>query len=179
VFLYHLQLSLGILRQGQYSGGRHLLCDSQGSHYQDAFVLIDPDVMSRDNSKQFGVTDLGSEGIDNFFAHQKCNGFCRNHWLKPHCPQKSSRIPCAISTSMSLTLGTQQSDADRKKKCLVCALSTLTIVPSPMLSVLLLFSFHFLLRMFLYHLQLSLHILCQRQSSSWFDMLLVVGRMIE
>lgn len=46
--------------------GMFLLCDLQGGHYQDEYVLTDPVVMSSNNSKRFGATDLGSEGINNF-----------------------------------------------------------------------------------------------------------------
>lgn len=98
-----------------HSGGRHLLCDLQGGHYEDAYVLTDPVVMSADNSKRFGSGDLGREGIDNFFAHHRCNRFCQGNWTKPTNPQRSSRIPRASSTSLSLTLGTVKSEADRKK----------------------------------------------------------------
>jgi hypothetical protein len=98
-----------------HSAGRYLLCDLQGGHYEDAYVLTDPVVMSNDNEKRFGATDLGSEGIDNFFAHHKCNCFCQNNWMKPFRPRASSRIPCLASTSMSLTIGTKKSEADRKK----------------------------------------------------------------
>jgi len=99
----------------QHSNGKYLLCDLQGGHYQDAYVLTDPVIMSSSNEKQFGATDLGSEGISNFFAHHKCNQFCRHAWKKPSCPQISSRIPRLASTSMSLTVGSKKSVADRKQ----------------------------------------------------------------
>lgn len=37
-----------------YSNGHHLLCDLQGGHYKDAYVLTDPVIMSSDNQKRFG-----------------------------------------------------------------------------------------------------------------------------
>ena len=49
-----------------HSRGQFLLCDLQGGHYQDSYVLTDPVVMSSDNEKRFGATDLGSEGISIF-----------------------------------------------------------------------------------------------------------------
>ncbi|KAL7525714.1 hypothetical protein ACHAWF_001476 [Thalassiosira exigua] len=97
------------------TGGKHLLCDLQGGHYEDAYVLTDPVIMSKDNSKAYGSGDLGSEGIDNFFAHHECNKYCRWSWAKPQMPRVSSRIPCSASTSFSLTLGTLKSKQERKK----------------------------------------------------------------
>jgi hypothetical protein len=52
-----------------------VLCDLQGGLYGDTFVLTDPVLMSCKKGK-FGPTDLGQEGIDNFFYHHKCNPFC-------------------------------------------------------------------------------------------------------
>jgi len=86
-----------------YSSGQYLLCDLQGGHYFDCYILTDPVVMSANNSKQFGSGDLGKEGIDNFFAHHRCNRFCQGHWNKPVRPRASSRIPCSQGTSLSLT----------------------------------------------------------------------------
>jgi len=94
--------------------GKYLLCDLQGGHYQDAYVLTDPVIMSQDNSKKYGSGDLGSEGIDNFFSHHTCGKMCR-HWLKPNKPIKSERISVNSSTTLSLTLGTKQSEAERMR----------------------------------------------------------------
>jgi hypothetical protein len=91
------------------------LCDLQGGHYQDSYVLTYSVVMSSDNEKRFGSTDLGSEGISNFFAHHKCNCFCQSTWMKPSRPRVSSRILRLKSTSMSLTIGTKRSEAERKQ----------------------------------------------------------------
>jgi len=97
--------------------GQHLLCDLQGGHYEDCYVLTDPVVMSR-NKKEFGATDLGVEGMNNFFAHHKCNGFCDRTWLKPTSPKASLRLPPVASTSMSLSIGTVavKSEAERQKQ---------------------------------------------------------------
>ncbi|GMH34715.1 hypothetical protein BSKO_02576 [Bryopsis sp. KO-2023] len=62
------------------SKGELLLCDLQGGCYQNGVVLTDPVIMS--NNRRYGVTDLGSEGISNFFANHRCNEYCRSHWLK-------------------------------------------------------------------------------------------------
>ncbi|GMH45979.1 hypothetical protein BSKO_13943 [Bryopsis sp. KO-2023] len=62
------------------SHGELLLCDLQGGCYQDGVVLTDPVIMSKD--RRYGVTDLGSDGISNFFANHVCNEYCRAYWLK-------------------------------------------------------------------------------------------------
>lgn len=104
-----------------HSGGKYLLCDLQGGHYEDMYVLTDPVIISNNDEKVYGATDLGSEGIGNFFAHHKCNRFCKASWLKPFRPQVSSRIPCQAGTSMCLTIGSSRkaiampSIADQKK----------------------------------------------------------------
>jgi len=98
------------------TNGKYLLCDLQGGHYDDMYVLTDPVIMSSDNSKMYGSGDLGAEGIENFFAHHKSGRFCQSHWRKPYKPTISSRIAPTAETTFSLTLGTKQSDADRKRK---------------------------------------------------------------
>ena len=95
-----------------------MLCDLQGGHYDDSYILTDPVIMSSDNSKQFGAGDLGSEGIDNFFAHHtRNNAYCNingnKFWCQPVQPRVSSRIPHTANTSFSLTLGTVKSEAER------------------------------------------------------------------
>lgn len=97
------------------TNGKYVLCDLQGGHYEDMYILTDPVIMSLDNTKQYGSGDLGAEGIENFFAHHVCGKFCRSHWLKPAKPMRSERIPVQASTSFSLTLGTKQSEAERKQ----------------------------------------------------------------
>jgi hypothetical protein len=99
-----------------HSGRRHLLCDLQGGHYNDAYILTDPVVMSSDNSKKYGPTDLGSEGIDNFFARHRCGLFCRSQWRTPRCPLISEKITCTTGSSMSLTIGTVKSEAARRTR---------------------------------------------------------------
>lgn len=97
-----------------HTNRKHLQCDLQGGHYEDCcYILTDPIIMSSDNSKEYGAGDLGSEGIDNFFAQHKCNKFCCPFWDKPIKPQVSNRIPRMAKSSLSLTLGTRQSEAQR------------------------------------------------------------------
>jgi len=65
-----------------YSHGELLLCDLQGCQQGRDYILTDPVVLSR--SKQFGLTDLGEHGMENFFFHHRCNGYCRGRWTKTH-----------------------------------------------------------------------------------------------
>jgi hypothetical protein len=97
-----------------HSNGQFLLCDLQGGHYEGTYFLTDPVIMSSGDTKTFGSTDLGKEGFSNFFAHHKCNRFCKSHWSKPHCPTVSPRIPLTENTSMNLTIGSGRSVVDRK-----------------------------------------------------------------
>jgi hypothetical protein len=66
------------------SGGNYVLCDVQGGIYRQAVVLSDPVILSRD--REYGVTDLGSDGINSFFSHHDCNKYCRPNWTKPANP---------------------------------------------------------------------------------------------
>mmetsp|Transcript_20175 Transcript_20175/g.43555 ORF Transcript_20175/g.43555 Transcript_20175/m.43555 type:complete len:390 (+) Transcript_20175:205-1374(+) len=63
------------------SKGNLLLCDLQGGVFRDGAVLTDPVVMSY--TREYGPTDLGRRGIQNFFANHQCNQYCRDYWLKP------------------------------------------------------------------------------------------------
>eukprot|EP00930_Biecheleria_cincta_P076771 TRINITY_DN63991_c0_g1_i1.p1 TRINITY_DN63991_c0_g1~~TRINITY_DN63991_c0_g1_i1.p1 ORF type:complete len:319 (-),score=40.68 TRINITY_DN63991_c0_g1_i1:101-1018(-) len=64
-----------------HSNGKYLVCDLQGGRYTGYYILTDPVIHSR--SKEFGGTDLGQEGIDNFMAHHKCGRFCNPNWKVP------------------------------------------------------------------------------------------------
>lgn len=71
------------------SGGFYVLCDLQGGIYQHEVVLSDPVILSR--TREFGVTDLGPDGIASFFSQHNCNNFCRPHWTKPANPLQHFR----------------------------------------------------------------------------------------
>ncbi|CAP60193.1 uncharacterized protein PODANS_1_5070 [Podospora anserina S mat+] len=60
------------------TGGQYVLCDLQGGVYSHEVILTDPAIPS--HKKEFGMTDLGSDGISNFFRKHVCNGFCRRDW---------------------------------------------------------------------------------------------------
>ncbi|CAE7606874.1 mhkC [Symbiodinium natans] len=63
------------------SNGQYLLCDLQGGRYDGFYILTDPVIHSK--GKEFGGTDLGQEGIDNFMAHHRCGRFCDPNWKLP------------------------------------------------------------------------------------------------
>lgn len=67
------------------TGGDMLVCDLQGHRGRPGgpkyagreeyyYLLTDPAIISKD--QRFGMTDLGSVGISNFFAHHECNSLC-------------------------------------------------------------------------------------------------------
>jgi hypothetical protein len=66
------------------TGGNFVLCDLQGGIYQREAVLSDPVILSR--NRDYGVTDLGSDGISSFFSQHSCNDYCRPDWTKPTRP---------------------------------------------------------------------------------------------
>uniref|UniRef100_A0A7S0ZGD2 Alpha-type protein kinase domain-containing protein n=1 Tax=Timspurckia oligopyrenoides TaxID=708627 RepID=A0A7S0ZGD2_9RHOD len=66
------------------TGGHFVLCDLQGGLYRNGVILTDPVILSR--TRQFGVTDLGAQGISSFFAKHECNEYCRNGWTQPRNP---------------------------------------------------------------------------------------------
>ncbi|KAH7007203.1 kinase-like domain-containing protein [Ilyonectria destructans] len=78
------------------SGGQFVLCDLQGGIYKDEVVLSDPVILSR--NRDYGVTDLGSEGISSFFSQHDCNNFCRPNWTQPSDPIQHFRA--VVSTTM-------------------------------------------------------------------------------
>jgi hypothetical protein len=61
---------------------RAMLCDLQGAVYKDGFIITDPVIMS--TTQEYGPTDLGPKGISTFFAHHRCNSYCRQHWIVPN-----------------------------------------------------------------------------------------------
>lgn len=62
--------------------GRCVLCDLQGGFDESgSLVLTDPAVLS--TTREFGVTDLGPQGISSFFSRHVCNEYCEKSWIKP------------------------------------------------------------------------------------------------
>ncbi|KAK4149181.1 kinase-like domain-containing protein [Chaetomidium leptoderma] len=88
------------------SGGNYVLCDLQGGIYQQEIVLSDPVILSQ--TREYGVTDLGPDGISSFFSQHSCNNFCRSNWTKPANPrqyfnptQSTSMIARSVPTARS------------------------------------------------------------------------------
>lgn len=81
------------------SGGRTLVCDLQGGFYDDHAVLTDPVICS--TTQSYGPTDMGAEGISNFFARHKCNEYCRKSWKKP---KHSTKYFSAVRSTHMLSM---------------------------------------------------------------------------
>lgn len=64
-----------------YSNGSYLFCDAQGVRNSVGYYLTDPCIMSV--TQEYGITDLGRDGIINWFTRHKCNQFCQKHWIVP------------------------------------------------------------------------------------------------
>ncbi|KAI4859329.1 kinase-like protein [Hypoxylon rubiginosum] len=88
------------------TGGQFVLCDLQGGVYQQEVVLSDPVILSR--NRDYGVTDLGPDGISSFFSQHSCNNFCRSNWTRPMNPVPVFR-PVAGTTMMRHTVATRHS----------------------------------------------------------------------
>lgn len=56
-----------------------------------------PAVLSRNG--EFGLTDLGQQGIEEWMAAHKCNGLCQGYKLKPY--SKPKRLTTALVTQLS------------------------------------------------------------------------------
>ena len=65
------------------------MCDLQGATSADGktFFLTSPVVLSR--HQDYGVADLGKDGLLTFFAHHTCNRYCDPEWKKPNVQQQT------------------------------------------------------------------------------------------
>lgn len=82
------------------SGGERILCDLQGSVQGNVYTLSDVVVLSQ--KQEFGATDLGIRGMENFFHHHRCNSFCHHSWKKWSCA--SAHFVPTMTTTMALPL---------------------------------------------------------------------------
>lgn len=90
------------------SSGQFVLCDLQGGIYSDGAIITDPVIISR-REGQYGPTDLGPDGISNFFAYHRCNDFCSSSWTRPRDARRlfapklgtSMMAPMKVSTRTS------------------------------------------------------------------------------
>jgi len=92
------------------SGGMFVLCDIQGGIYQNEVVLSDPAILSR--NRDYGVTDLGPEGISSFFSTHTCNSYCRPNWTLPANPVRHFQ-PRMGTTMLRHTASTARSRPHR------------------------------------------------------------------
>jgi hypothetical protein len=105
------------------SSGMFVLCDLQGGIYSNGAILTDPVILSR--SGDYGATDLGPDGIQNFFGYHVCTKYCRSGWTKPKdaarifapklgtsmvVPTRPSRAP--LSKPSQSTIYEQDYDSD-------------------------------------------------------------------
>ncbi len=64
----------------EYSGGYLLVCDLQGiltkHRERDVMLLTDPAIHCT-HFPRFGATNLGKEGMDQFFSVHTCNKYCK------------------------------------------------------------------------------------------------------
>jgi hypothetical protein len=68
-----------------------LICDLQGIQKNGEFILTDPAVHSRLKG-EYGITDLGMEGIKAFFSQHVCGDICKWYKLKnPNLGRSSLR----------------------------------------------------------------------------------------
>jgi len=89
------------------TGGNFVLCDLQGGVYKNAAVISDPVILSR-RVGAYGPTDLGPDGISNFFHHHVCTSYCKSHWSQPrvqnHCFDPTAGTSMAVVQKGKLTL---------------------------------------------------------------------------
>ncbi|KAI1412242.1 kinase-like protein [Hypoxylon sp. FL1857] len=90
--------------------GQFVLCDLQGGIYRSEVVLSDPVILSQ--NRDYGVTDLGPQGINTFFSQHRCNSYCRPNWTKPANPAPVFR-PVPGTTMMRRSVPTRPSRPDR------------------------------------------------------------------
>lgn len=80
------------------SDGTMLLCDLQGGSIDHHAVITDPAVCS--TTRAYGATDIGVQGIQNFFARHQCNEYCHRSWKTPtHVRKVFSAVRSTITRS--------------------------------------------------------------------------------
>lgn len=62
------------------TNGDLLVCDIQGVKIEneDEWMLTDPAIHSSKNSGEYGIADMGKQGINQFFVHHVCNDLCKH-----------------------------------------------------------------------------------------------------
>jgi len=75
-----------------HSGRKLVICDIQGCYYpgKREFLMTDPacnKIPVQGEAREFGESNLGEKGLNEFFAHHRCNQFCYEMNLAPHPSQ--------------------------------------------------------------------------------------------
>ena len=72
------------------SGGKMLVCDLQGIKTENGYILTDPVICSVE--RNFGITDLGEDGIRSFFANHNCTELCKSTWKQHSSPKQYRNV---------------------------------------------------------------------------------------
>eukprot|EP00483_Globobulimina_turgida_P010116 UN10135 len=70
-----------------YSKGNLLMCDAQGVRGEKNYYITDPAILSVVPG-QYGCTDVGHKGIEQWFGYHTCNEFCDKSWSKPRVQRR-------------------------------------------------------------------------------------------
>jgi hypothetical protein len=58
--------------------------------------------MSR--NQNYGVTDLGPDGISTFFARHRCTRYCKPHWTQP----RNTAVHYEMSSCTTMEMGSER-----------------------------------------------------------------------
>jgi hypothetical protein len=64
------------------SKGKELVCDLQGVKERNTYMLTDPQIHTDPQNAEYGMGNLGKEGIDKFFEGHRCSPLCKSLDLK-------------------------------------------------------------------------------------------------
>lgn len=69
----------------EWSKEKFVLCDLQGGVNEEkkTIVLSDPCIVSVEGGR-YGCTDIGKDGLSNFFRYHRCTSYCRHMVLPKH-----------------------------------------------------------------------------------------------
>ena len=78
------------------SKGELMIADLQGVCTDKRYILTDPVILSTSN--EYGITDMGIEGMAMFFMHHKCNSLCEQ-LPRPTTTDFVGKIPMEVLLS--------------------------------------------------------------------------------
>lgn len=79
-----------------------IVVDLQGVDRDDRYVLTDPSINCKE--PRFGLTNLGSVGIEMFFKYHSCGAVCQAMGLKKNKHMRNS-TPARISAAITKLVG--------------------------------------------------------------------------